>query len=274
MMRTRSPIRPFSRSSARSQTTRSTVAALVASIATAAAGSAAAQSKLVLTQPVMPEAVPVAVQRQVVVQIAEGLVESGLDVGVDPFPAGACVSGSCLIDMARAHAAAAVVLTEIAGEGRNYRIDMKLVDGRDGRTVGRIQASCDFCAYDELGRTALGAARQLVAQRTRPPRGRPRLELVRRPEPSGPGPIPWISAGVGLALVAGGLVLTIMHGDCAASSTDGTCLERTNLKWPAAATLGTGALLFGAGSAVLVFAPSRDQRGRVVGAAATARWAF
>ncbi|MBI2892864.1 MAG: hypothetical protein HYY06_04880 [Deltaproteobacteria bacterium] len=258
-------------------TLRTGLAVVLAAVVTAATGSAGAQSKLVLAQPVMPEAVPVAVQRQVVVQIAEGLVESGLDVGVDPFPAGACVSGSCLIDMARAHGAAAVVLTAITGEGRNYRIEMKLVDGRDGRTVGRIQAGCDFCAYDELGRTALGAARQLVAQRPRPPSGRPPLRLVRRAEPSGPGAIPWIAVGGGVALVVAGVVLLTMDGDCSSSNADGTCRDRTNLKWPAAAALGGGALLFGAGSATILFAPARDPRdprGRVAGASVSVSWSF
>ncbi len=97
------------------------------------------------------------------------------------------------------------------------------------------------------------------------------------PQPSGPGPIPWIAVGGGVALVVAGVVLMTLDGNCSSSSADGTCRDRTSLKWPAAAAIGGGALLFGAGSATILFAPSRDPRdprGRVVGASAAARWTF
>jgi hypothetical protein len=224
---------------------------------------AAAQSHLALAQPAVPESLPAVVVRQLVVRLAEGLVEAGLDISVDPFPAGSCADAPCLRDMARAHAAAAIVVTRITAEGQNYRVELDLLDGATGQSVGRVQRPCNFCAYDELTATALEATRTLIReQRARQRTPSPPLRLVHRRElrrPVGPA-----LAAIGLgaaATIAGALLL-------AAESDD------TDARAPAVFTIAAGTALAGAGTAVMIFWPETDARGRFIGAAAAIRTTF
>lgn len=224
---------------------------------------AAAQSHIVLAQPAVPEGLPIAAVRQIVVRMAEGLVESGLDVSVDPFPAGACAEAGCLRDMARAHSAAAVVLTNITAEGQNYRVRIDLVDGTSGQPVGNVDRACNFCAYDELGVTSLEATRTLIQeQRARQQTPSPPLRLVHRNDARRPTGAAWAAVGLGLAtMVAGAVLLVVDRGEPAARA-------------PAVMTIGAGALLAGGGTSLLLFWPETDTRGRIVGAAAGVRAVF
>jgi hypothetical protein len=237
------------------------------------APSASAESRLVLAQPVVPELMPVAALRETVVHIAEGLVNSGLDVSVDPFPAGVCNTPPCLVDMARAHSAVAVVQTEIAAEGRNYRIKMRLIDGRNGQIVEHIEVPCNFCAYDELGEASTRAARQLVARTRRQHGSNPPLQLEPRGSALGARLAPWVAVGAGVALVVTGLFLVSADG-CGTRNADGSCPAATHTKWLGATTMSVGALLAGAGGTVLLFTAAPDARGHVVGAGAAVRWVF
>jgi len=243
----------------------SLVAVLV--IATAAAptvaGRAAAQSHLALAQPAVPESLPVSAVRQLVVRIAEGLVETGLDVSVDPFPAGNCSEPACLRDMARAHSAAAIVMTQITAEGQNYRVQIRLLDGATGQPVGNVDRTCNFCAYDELGMAALEATRTLIREqraRQRTPSRSLRLEhrtVVLRPTGAA-----WAAVGLGLFATVAGAVLLAGEG------------SDPDARGPAVMTIAAGAVLAGAGGSLLVFWPETDARGRIVGAAAGVRATF
>jgi hypothetical protein len=231
--------------------------------APAVAQEAVAQSHVVLAQPVVPEAVPVSVVRQIVVRMAEGLVEAGLDVSVDPFPAGACAEAGCLRDMARAHGAAAVVLTRMTAEGQNYRVRIDLVDGASGQPVGDVDRACNFCAYDELSMTFLEATRALIHEQTARQRTpSPPLRLVHRAEVGRPTDAAWAAVGLGLATVAAGAVLLAVE------------LHEPAARAPAVMTIGAGALLAGGGASLLLFWPETDARGRIVGATAGVRASF
>ena len=212
------------------------------------------RSLIALGQPIVPPEVPGSALRLIVTRIAEGLVESGLDVIVDPVPGGDCQDAACLRDMARAHRSDAIVLTRITSEGQNYRVQVQLVAGRTGLPVGTVERTCNFCAYDELATVALGAIRILAAeQRARENASRTEFRL-HRSVPSHPGPMPWTAIGLGgFTFLAGALTLATDGGEA-----DG--------RWPAVLTMAIGAALAAGGGAVILFWPVHDGRGELVGA--------
>jgi hypothetical protein len=240
------------------------IAAIVSLAAPAFAQPSTEQSHLALAQPTAPETLPVAAVRQIVFRVAEGLVEAGLDVSVDPFPGGACTGADCIRDMARAHDANAVLMTRITSEGQTYRVRVELVDGSTGQPVGNVQRTCNFCAYDELATTALEATRTLLREqheRQNAPRRRPPLRLVHR-STRGPAGAAWAAVTLGVASIAAGAVLLAVERN------------EPEARGPAVAVIAAGALLAGGGGAVLLFWPQPDNRGRFVGATAAVRVAF
>jgi hypothetical protein len=199
--------------------------------------------------------------------VRAGLTDAGLPVVEAPE---GCADTSCAAAAVAEGKASAYVRTEVSITGSDYALAVDMVDA-EGRSLARKEGHCEICTYEE----AAVALRELVAATASdlppteasvpPPTVDPEPEPPKRRMSPKTTQIAALTAiGVGVAALAGGIVLLVLDENPVKSNcsgphvdADGDCEFRYSTLGGGIGLTVTGAVVAGGGVGLLLW--SRKQ---------------
>jgi len=226
-----------------------------------AGGLARAEKPRIAVAGVAGENAPPELRAKVAEAVAAGLAASGADVRTEPAVVAYLIRG------------------KVEREGRNYTLELEIVDAKTGEIIDSREDKCEICTESQALEMAGLAASTLKAQvfKRRPTVGMVDMPVMMTPPPSAPAPahaapnivavsepaaapaprhralgVAAIVAGA-LAAAAGGELIAIDgNGDCSASDARTQCPNLYRTKTGGIAMLSAGVLALAAGVVVLV----------------------